>query len=223
MTPAELKQAAARAALDYVPAGCILGVGTGSTTNFFIAELPGIRDRIKGAVSSSEASARRLTAVGVRVLDLNDVETMPVYIDGADEVTPAFDMLKGGGGAMTREKIVAAVAEKFVCIVDDAKLVDVLGAFPLPVEVIPMARQHVARQLIRLGGTPKQRPYFVTDNGNHILDVRWPEKIHNPRELEIEINQIAGVVTSGLFAQRGADIVLVGTPSGVKTLLRPGT
>lgn len=221
MTPAEMKQAAARAALDYVPADCILGVGTGSTTNFFIAELPAIRDRIRGAVSSSEASARRLTSVGVRVLDLNDVKTMPVYIDGADEVTPNFDMLKGGGGAMTREKIVAAVADKFVCIVDEGKMVDVLGVFPLPVEVIPMAREHVARQLTRLGGIPKQRPYFVTDNGNHILDVRWPEKIHHPRELEIEINQIAGVVTSGLFAQRGADIVLVGTPSGVKTLLRP--
>ncbi|GAB4174620.1 MAG: ribose-5-phosphate isomerase RpiA [Rhodocyclaceae bacterium] len=217
MTQDELKQAVARAAVAYVPEGEIIGVGTGSTANFFIEELGRIRGRIRGAVASSEASAQRLRAAGIEVLDLNDVERLPVYVDGADEVTPGLAMIKGGGGALTREKIVASVARKFVCICDESKLVPRLGRFPLPVEVIPMARACVARELARLGGEPVLRAGFTTDNGNLILDVRGLA-IEDPVALETAINNIAGVVTNGLFARRGADLLLLGGPDGVRTL-----
>ncbi len=223
MTQDELKQAVARAARDYVaqhlPAGGILGVGTGSTANFFIDELAGIKDRIGGAVASSEATKQRLEGHGIRVLDLNDVTAMSIYVDGADEIDAGFSMIKGGGGALTREKIVAAVAQTFVCICDASKLVDVMGKFPLPVEVIPMARAYVAREIERLGGKPKLREGFVTDNGNVILDVHGLS-IADPKGLEARLNQIVGVVTNGLFAQRGADVLLLGTPDGVKTSKR---
>lgn len=214
-----MKRAAAAAAIAYVPEGCVLGVGTGSTANHFIAELARIRGRLAGAVASSEATAARLRALGIPVLDLNEVEELPVYVDGADEVTRALAMIKGGGGALTREKIVAAAARTFVCIADRTKLVETLGRFPLPVEVIPMARAYVARELRRLGGAPELRAGFVTDNGNLILDVRGLE-IAEPAELESEINQIAGVVANGLFARRGADVLLLGTERGVETLVR---
>lgn len=221
MTQDELKQAVARAAIEYVPTGEIIGVGTGSTANFFIDELGKIKDRIKGAVASSEATATRLKSHGIPVLDLNDVESMSVYIDGADEITSQGAMIKGGGGALTREKIVASVAGKFICIADGSKLVDTLGAFPLPVEVIPMARASVARQLKALGGEPRLRmkdgqPY-VTDNGCLIIDVAGM-KIANPAEFEAKVNNIVGVVTVGLFALRGADVGLLGTAEGVKKL-----
>jgi ribose 5-phosphate isomerase A len=219
MTQDELKQAVAKAAIAHVPEDCIVGVGTGSTANFFIDELARIKGRLEGAVASSEATAARLKAAGIRVFDLNSVDELPVYVDGADEVTRHLHMIKGGGGALTREKIVAAVAGKFVCIADEAKLKDVLGAFPLPVEVIPMARSYVARELVRLGGHPELRQGFATDNGNIILDVRGLA-IVNPVALEGEINQIAGVVANGLFARRGADVLLLGTRDGVKTLTR---
>lgn len=209
-----MKLAAARAALDYVPSGAVLGVGSGSTVNLFIAALPGIRQRIEAAVASSEATAQRLAAAGIRVLDLNEVDDMPVYVDGADEVTEHLSMIKGGGGALTREKIVAAVAREFVCIADQSKFVQVLGKFPLPVEVIPMARSHVGRELAKLGATPVLRPGFTTDNGNIILDAH-NLVISNPAELESAINQIAGVVTCGLFARRGADVLLLAGPEGV--------
>lgn len=221
MTQDELKQAVARAAIDYVVDGEIVGVGTGSTANFFIDELGKIKHRIKGAVASSEATAERLRAHGITVFDLNDVTSMPVYIDGADEITVQGAMIKGGGAALTREKIVASVADKFVCIADGSKLVDVLGTFPLPVEVIPMAQAAVARALSALGGVPKLRvkdgKSSVTDNGCLILDVSGL-KISDPVELEAKINGIPGVVTVGLFAQRGADIGLLGTAEGVKKL-----
>jgi ribose 5-phosphate isomerase A len=217
MTQDEMKQAAAKAAIAHVPDECVVGVGSGSTANFFIAELGGIRRRIKGAVASSEASAKRLKELGIRVLDLNGVDELPVYVDGADEVTRHLAMIKGGGGALTREKIVAAVAKKFVCIADQSKLVDVLGRFPLPVEVVPMARSYVARELAKLGGSPAWRQDFVTDNGNVILDVR-NLTITAPVELETRLDQIAGVVTNGLFARRGADVLLLGTTTGVQTL-----
>jgi ribose 5-phosphate isomerase A len=219
MTQDELKQAVAKAAIAYVPEDCIVGVGTGSTANFFIDELARIKGRLEGAVASSEATAARLKAAGIRVFDLNSVDELPVYVDGADEVTRHLHMIKGGGGALTREKIVAAVAGKFVCIADEAKLKDVLGAFPLPVEVIPMARSYVARELVRLGGHPELRQGFATDNGNIILDVHGLA-IVNPVVLEGEINQIVGVVANGLFARRGADVLLLGTRDGVKTLTR---
>lgn len=219
MTQDELKQAVAKAAIAHVPEDCIVGVGTGSTANFFIDELARIKGRLEGAVASSEATAARLKAAGIRVFDLNSVDELPVYVDGADEVTRHLHMIKGGGGALTREKIVAAVAGKFVCIADEAKLKDVLGAFPLPVEVIPMARSYVARELVRLGGHPELRQGFATDNGNIILDVRGLA-IVNPVALEGEINQIVGVVANGLFARRGADVLLLGTRDGVKTLTR---
>lgn len=219
MTQDELKKAVAKAAIAHVPEDCIIGVGTGSTANFFIEELARIKSRLEGAVASSEGTAARLKAAGIRVFDLNSVSDLPVYVDGADEVTRHLHMIKGGGGALTREKIVAAVAGKFVCIADESKLVDVLGAFPLPVEVIPMARSHVARELVRLGGHPELRPGFTTDNGNVILDVRGLN-ILNPPELEAAINQIVGVVASGLFARRGADVLLLGGGDGVKTLAR---
>jgi ribose 5-phosphate isomerase A len=219
MSREALKRAAASAAVAFVPEGAVVGVGTGSTANFFIDALATIRSRIEGAVASSEATAARLQAAGIRVFDLNAVDELPVYVDGADEITSHMHMIKGGGGALTREKIVAAVAQKFVCIADDSKLVDVLGTFPLPVEVIPMARSHVARQLVGLGGMPELRKDFVTDNGNLILDVRGLS-ISNPVELEGRINQIVGVVTNGLFARRAADVALLGAAEGVRQLTR---
>ena len=219
MTQDELKQAAAKAAVAHVPEGAVVGVGSGSTVNFFITELGKSRNRVEGAVASSEATAARLKDVGIGVVDLNGVNELPVYVDGADEVTRHFAMIKGGGGALTREKIVAAVARRFVCVADASKLVDVLGKFPLPVEVIPMARSYVARELRKLGGHPEWRQGFTTDNGNVILDVRGLS-IVNPVELEGTINQITGVVTNGLFARRGADVLLLGTAGGVETLKR---
>jgi ribose 5-phosphate isomerase A len=220
MSQDDMKRAAARAAIEQVPPDAVVGVGTGSTVNFFIEELAKIKGRIDAAVSSSEASAARLKAAGIRVLDLNSVDEVPVYVDGADEVTKHLTMIKGGGGALTREKIVAAVAKRFVCIADRSKLVDVLGKFPLPVEVIPMARSHVARQLAKLGGQPVWRQGFTTDNGNLILDVR-NLTILDPVALEGEINQITGVVANGLFARRGADVLLLATDRGVETVTRP--
>jgi len=215
-----MKQAVAQAALAYVPEGCVLGVGTGSTANCFIAALASIRSRVRAAVASSEATAARLAAIGIPVVELNAVDALPVYVDGADEVSGRLAMIKGGGGALTREKIVAAVAAKFVCIADESKRVDVLGKFPLPVEVIPMARAHVARELEKLGGKPQWRENFVTDNGNLILDVRGLS-ITDPAGLEAAINQVAGVVTNGLFARRGADVLLLGTARGVETVTKP--
>jgi len=214
-----MKQAAARAAIAHVPDDGVVGVGTGSTANCFIDELAKIRNRIEAAVASSEATAKRLKGLGIRVVDLNSVNELPVYVDGADEVTRHLAMIKGGGGALTREKIVAAVARKFVCIADESKRVDVLGKFPLPVEVIPLARSYVARELVRLGGQPEWRRDFVTDNGNVILDVHGLT-ILDPAALEGTLNQIAGVVTNGLFARRGADVLLLGTPRGVETVKR---
>ena len=219
MSQDDLKRAAAKAAIEYVTNDAVVGVGTGSTVNFFIDELAKIKGRIDAAVSSSEASAARLKAAGIRVVDLNSVDEIPVYVDGADEVTKHLAMIKGGGGALTREKIVAAVARRFVCIADRSKLVDVLGRFPLPVEVIPMARSYVARQLVKLGGQPVWRQGFVTDNGNLILDVR-NLSILDPVALEAEINQITGVVTNGLFARRGADVLLLAAEGGVEKIAR---
>lgn len=210
------KQAVAKAAIDYVEQDSIVGVGTGSTVNFFIEELGKIKHKIEGAVSSSEASTERLKALGIEVFELNDVSDLSVYIDGADEVTEHKHMIKGGGAALTREKIVAGVAKTFVCIVDESKRVPMLGEFPLPVEVIPMARSFVARELVKLGGDPEYRQGVVTDNGNVIIDVHNLE-ILNPRELEQKINNIPGVVTNGIFALRGADIVLSATDNGVET------
>jgi ribose 5-phosphate isomerase A len=219
MNQDQLKQRAAEAALDYLADGAVVGVGTGSTVNYFIEALATVRQRVAAAVSSSEASTRRLAAHGIPVLDLNETADLGLYVDGADEATRALHLIKGGGGALTREKIVAAAARRFVCIVDEQKLVERLGRFPLPVEVIPMARRYVAGQLARLGGEPAWREGVVTDNGNHILDVRGLD-IHDPVALEGEINQLAGVVTVGLFARRPADVLLVGTASGVVTLAR---
>ena len=219
VTQDELKQAVARAALEHVPVGGVIGVGTGSTANFFIAELAKIKHKFDAAVASSEATAERLKAQRIEVRDLNDVLELSVYVDGADEVNRELAMVKGGGGALTREKIVAAVARRFVCIADESKLVPVLGRFPLPVEVIPMARSYVARELVKLGGQPEWRHGFVTDNRNVILDV-WNLHIDRPAELEARINQIPGVVTNGLFAQRAADVLLLGTASGVQTIKR---
>jgi ribose 5-phosphate isomerase A len=217
MTQDDMKRAVAQAAITHVPADCIVGVGTGSTANFFIDELGKIKHRIQGAVASSEASAKRLQGHGIEVLSLNDAGDLPVYVDGADEITRHMHMVKGGGGALTREKIVAAASRKFVCVCDASKLVDVLGMFPLPIEVIPMARSYVARQLVALGGQPRLREGFTTDNGNVILDVLGLQ-ILNPVELEATLNNIAGVVTNGLFARRPADVLLLGTPEGVQTL-----
>ena len=216
MTQDELKQAVARAAIEHIPSG-IIGVGTGSTANYFIDELAKIKHKIDGAVASSEATAQRLKSHGIQVLDLNNAGELAVYVDGADEITEHLHMIKGGGGALTREKIVAACSKKFICIADASKLVGVLGKFPLPVEVIPMARSYVARELIKLGGQPELRAGFTTDNGNLILDVH-NLKIMNPVELEAKINQIVGVVTNGLFAMRGADVLLLGSVDGVKTM-----
>jgi ribose 5-phosphate isomerase A len=217
MTQDEMKKAAAYAALPYVEKDSIVGVGTGSTVNHFIDALATMKNEIKGAVSSSEASTEKLKSYGIEVFDLNEVSELSVYVDGADEINPYNHMIKGGGAALTREKIVAAVADKFICIVDNTKNVDILGEFPLPVEVIPMARSYVARELVKLGGDPVYRQGVVTDNGNIILDVH-NLRIAEPLKLEAQINAIVGVVTNGLFANRAADVVLVGTPDGVKTL-----
>ncbi|MDR1996084.1 ribose-5-phosphate isomerase RpiA [Azonexus sp.] len=219
MTQDELKQAVAQAAADYVaehaPANSVIGVGTGSTANFFIDALAPLKGCYRGAIASSEATRQRLEGHGIAVLDLNEVEHIPVYVDGADEVDGGLNMIKGGGGALTREKIVAAVATTFVCIADGSKQVATLGKFPLPVEVIPMARAHVARELAKLGGRPMLREGFVTDNDNLILDVH-DLAISNPKGLEAQINQIVGVVTNGLFAIRPADVLLLGTAAGVR-------
>ncbi len=218
MTQDELKAAVAQAAVEYVlahaPEGALIGVGTGSTANCFIDALAAHKNRYRGAVASSEATRQRLEKHGIAVLDLNEVSELPIYVDGADEIDAGLHMIKGGGGALTREKIVAAVATTFVCIADASKRVSVLGRFPLPVEVIPMAREHVARELVKLGGQPVLRAGFVTDNGNQILDVRGL-RIAEPRALEERINQIVGVVTNGLFALRPADVLLLGTEHGV--------
>jgi len=211
------KQAAARAALEFVIEGKVLGVGTGSTVNFLIDELAAIKDRISGAVSSSEGTTQRLKAIGVRIFDLNEVGAIDTYIDGADETNHRRQLIKGGGGALTREKIIAAASRRFICIADEGKLVDTLGAFPLPVEVIPMARNYVSRELTRLGGRPVWRDTVVTDNGNHILDVH-DLRISDPVALETAINQIVGVVTSGLFAARPADLVILGGPAGIRRI-----
>jgi ribose 5-phosphate isomerase A len=213
----ELKQQVAKKAVEYVRSG-IIGVGTGSTANYFIDELAKVKSKIDGAVASSEATAQRLRSHGIEVLDLNSVDSLDIYVDGADEITEHMHMIKGGGGALTREKIVAAVARKFICICDASKLVPVLGKFPLPVEVLPMARSQVARALVKMGGQPKLRD-FTTDNGNVILDV-YGLNILNPVEMEAQINQIAGVVTNGLFAARPADVLLLATEDGVKTYTR---
>ncbi len=221
MTQDELKQAVALAALDYVVDGAIIGVGTGSTANFFIDELGKIKHRIKGAVASSEATAARLKSHGISVFDLNDVDNMPVYIDGADEIDHSGAMIKGGGGALTREKIVASVADKFICIADGSKLVDVMGQFALPVEIIPMAEASVARSLRALGAKPalrmKEGKAYLTDNGCHIIDAAGLQ-IRDPKALEAQINQLPGVVSVGLFALQGAAVCLLGTEQGVKTL-----
>ena len=217
MNQNEMKQAAAEAAIAYVEDGSVVGVGTGSTADFFIAALGKIKHRIDGAVASSEGTAQKLKALGVAVYDLNSVKDLPVYVDGADEITRHMAMIKGGGGALTREKIVSAVARKFICIADQSKLVDVLGKSPLPVEVIPMARSYVGREIVKLGGLPAWRQGFTTDNGNLILDVH-NLSITNPMELEAKLNQIVGVVSNGLFAQRGADVLLLGAADGVKII-----
>ncbi len=212
-----MKQAAAEAAIQYVEDGSVVGVGTGSTADFFITALGKIKYRIDGAVASSEGTANKLKALGVPVYDLNSVRDLPVYVDGADEITEHLAMIKGGGGALTREKIVAAVARKFICIADQSKLVGVLGKFPLPVEVIPMARSYVGREIVKLGGQPAWRQGFTTDSGNWILDVH-NLTITNPVELEAALNQITGVVTNGLFARRGADVLLLGGADGIKII-----
>ncbi|MGL5031885.1 MAG: ribose-5-phosphate isomerase RpiA [Aeromonas sp.] len=214
MTQDEMKKAAGWAALKYVVPGTIVGVGTGSTVNHFIDALATMKDEIKGAVSSSEASTQRLKNLGIPVFDLNDIEALSIYVDGADEINATRDMIKGGGAALTREKIVAAVADKFICIIDNTKTVAVMGRFPLPVEVIPMARAYVAREIRKLGGNPVWREGVVTDNGNLILDVK-ELAITDAKTLEVQLNAIVGVVTNGLFAARGADVVVMGTPEGI--------
>jgi ribose 5-phosphate isomerase A len=218
MTQDDKKKAVAKAALKYIEEGAIVGVGTGSTVNYFIDALADIKHDIQGAVSSSKVSTERLKAMDIEVFDLNSINKFDIYVDGADEITEHKHMIKGGGAALTREKIVAAVADKFICIIDDTKQVSILGQFPLPVEVIPMARSYVAREIVKLGGDPAYRQGVVTDNGNVILDV-YNLTILNPVELERQLNAIVGVVTNGLFAHRGADVVLVGTDSGVETII----
>ena len=217
MTQDELKKAAALAALDYIKPDSIVGVGTGSTVNHFIDGLNTIKHKIVGAVSSSDASTAKLKEYGIEVFDLNSVPSLDVYVDGADEINENKEMIKGGGAALTREKIVAAVAETFVCIVDDSKQVKTLGKFPLPVEVIPMARSYVAREIVKLGGDPVYREGVVTDNGNVILDV-FNMEIDEAKDLEQRLNAIVGVVTNGLFAERGADLVIVGSKQGVSII-----
>ncbi|MBL4941363.1 MAG: ribose-5-phosphate isomerase RpiA [Colwellia sp.] len=217
MTQDEMKKAAAIKALDYVKEGSIVGVGTGSTVNHFIDALATIKYEIEGAVSSSEESSKRLKAHGIEVFDLNNIDILDVYVDGADEITKHMSMIKGGGAALTREKIVAAVAKQFICIADDSKQVEILGKFPLPVEVIPMARSYVARELVKLGGDPEYRLGVITDNGNIILDVH-NLSITDPKKLEADINAIVGVVTNGLFANRGADVLVLGGKNGVEVI-----
>ena len=217
MTQDELKKAVGWAALQYVQPGTIVGVGTGSTAAHFIDALGTMKGQIEGAVSSSDASTEKLKSLGITVFDLNSVDRLGIYVDGADEINGHMQMIKGGGAALTREKIIASVADKFICIADASKQVDILGNFPLPVEVIPMARSHVARELVKLGGDPVYREGVVTDNGNIIIDV-FNMQITNPVELERQINAIVGVVTNGLFAARPADVCLIGTPEGVRTL-----
>ncbi len=219
MTQDELKKAVGWAALQYVQPGTIVGVGTGSTAAHFIDALGTIKHQIEGAVSSSDASTAKLKSLGIPVFDLNEVDSLGVYVDGADEINHQMQMIKGGGAALTREKIIASVADKFVCIADASKQVDILGNFPLPVEVIPMARSAVARELVKLGGRPEYRQGVVTDNGNIILDVHGLS-IMEPIKLENTINGIPGVVTVGLFANRGADVALIGTADGVKTIVK---
>ena len=226
MTPdqqTQLKKSVAEAAARYVSenlkTGAILGVGTGSTANLFIDALLPIKEKIRGAVASSENTARKLTEIGIPLVALNDIDSLPIYVDGADEIDGSFAMIKGGGGALTREKIIADVADVFVCIADASKVVKILGNFPLPIEVIPMATAQVARAIRTLGGTPMLRNEFVTDNGNHILDVSGLS-ITDPVALESALNQIVGTVTNGLFARRGADLLLLGTPHGVETRTR---
>ena len=214
MSQDELKRKAAAAAMDYIDGG-VIGVGTGSTVDHFIDLLAGVKGRIDGTVSSSEASTAKLKSYGIPVFDLNATGELDVYVDGADESNSQLQLIKGGGGALTREKIIAGASRKFVCIADGSKLVDILGEFSLPVEVIPMARSHVARQLVKMGGTPVWRENFVTDNGNIILDVH-NLRIMQPAKMEQEINNIAGVVTTGLFALRPADVLLLGTAEGIK-------
>jgi len=216
-TQDEQKRAVAQAAIQHVPIGSIVGVGTGSTANYFIDELAKIKHKIEGAVASSESTAQRLRDHHIEVLNLNNVGELPVYIDGSDEITEHLHMIKGGGGALTREKIVAAAAKKFVCVADQSKLVGVLGTFPIPVEVIPMARSYVAREIVQLGGHPVLRQGFITDNGNVILDIHGLQ-ILNPVELETNLNQITGIVTNGLFARRGANVLLLGTDNGIRTI-----
>ena len=217
MTQDEMKNAAAIKALEFIENDTIVGVGTGSTVNFFIDGLATMKDKIVGAVSSSQESTKRLEAHGIEVFDLNSVDVLDVYVDGADEITRHMAMIKGGGAALTREKIVAAVAKKFICIADDSKQVKVLGNFPLPVEVIPMARSYVAREMVKLGGDPVYRQGVITDNGNVIIDVH-NLVILDPKALESQINAIVGVVTNGLFALRGADILVLGSSDGIKVI-----
>ena len=214
MTPEQAKQLVAEAAIEYIEWDWVVGVGTGSTANLFIDELAKMKNKIDGTVASSEASAERLRGHGIKVYELDQVGDLPVYVDGADESTKHLHLIKGGGAALTREKIVAAASDKFICIADDSKLVTTLGAFPLPVEVIPMSKSYIARQLVKLGGNPILRDGVITDNGNAIIDVH-DLTIENPVELERQINQLAGVVTNGLFAQRGADVLLLGGENGV--------
>jgi len=214
MSPEQAKQLVAEAAIEYIEWDWIIGVGTGSTANLFIDELAKIKGNIEGAVASSEASAERLRGHGIRVFELDQSGDLPIYIDGADESTKHLHLIKGGGAALTREKIVAAASAKFICIADDSKLVDTLGAFPLPIEVIPMAKSYIGRQIVKLGGNPILREGVITDNGNVIIDVH-DLKIQNPVELEGKLNQLAGVVTNGLFAQRSADVLLLGGENGV--------
>jgi ribose 5-phosphate isomerase A len=217
LTPEEKKQQVAKAALEYVVEDSIIGIGTGSTANYFIDALATIKHKIEGTVASSNATADRLKSHGIPVFELNSVDEISVYLDGADETNQYLHLIKGGGGALTREKIVAAVSKRFVCIADDSKLVDILGKFPLPIEVIPMARSYVARQLVKLGGKPIWREGFTTDNGNVILDVH-NLKISEPVKLETQLNEITGVVTNGLFASRPADVLLLGSDKGVRVL-----
>lgn len=217
MTQDEMKKAAAIKALEFIENDTIVGVGTGSTVNYFIDALATIKHNITGAVSSSEESTKRLKAHGIEVFDLNSIDVLDVYVDGADEITKHMSMIKGGGAALTREKIVAAVAKQFICIADDSKQVKILGSFPLPVEVIPMARSYVARELVKLGGDPEYRLGVVTDNGNVILDVH-NLSIIDPKKLENDINSIVGVVTNGLFANRGADILVLASKTGVEVI-----
>ena len=217
MKKEQQKEITAKAALDYIEHSDIIGVGTGSTVNYFIEELKSIKSKIDGAVASSIATQEKLQSNGIRTLDLNDVDEIPIYIDGADVVNKDFQLIKGGGGALTREKIIAGASKKFICIIDDSKYVDILGKFPLPIEVIPIARSFVAREIVKKNGMPEWRDNFVTDNDNIILDVHGLE-IMEPIKLENEINKIPGVVTVGIFANRPADIVLMGSDSGVKIL-----